>query len=57
MDIIIYGSLHGAAKRYAEGLAERTGIKAIDYKEVGGHMMMNRHLLHSWTSSWRRKAI
>ena len=34
MDIIIYGSLHGAAKRYAEGLAERTGIKAIDYKEV-----------------------
>ena len=36
MDIIIYGSLHGAAKRYAEGLAERTGIKAIDYKEVGG---------------------
>ena len=35
MDIIIYGSLHGAAKRYAEGLAERTGIKAIDYKEIG----------------------
>ena len=35
MDIIIYGSLHGAAKRYAEGLAERTGIKAIGYKEVG----------------------
>ena len=34
MDIIIYGSLHGAAKRYAEGLAERTGLKAIDYKEV-----------------------
>ena len=34
MDIIIYGSRHGAAKRYAEGLAERTGIKAIDYCEV-----------------------
>jgi hypothetical protein len=34
MDIIIYGSLHGAAKRYAEGLAERTGLKAVDYKEV-----------------------
>ncbi len=34
MDIIIFGSLHGAAKRYAEGLAERTGLKAIDYKEV-----------------------
>ena len=34
MDIIIYGSLHGAAKRYAKGLAERTGLKAVDYKEV-----------------------
>ena len=34
MDIIIYGSLHGAVKRYAEGLAERTGLKAVDYKEV-----------------------
>ena len=34
MDIILYGSLHGAAKRYAEGLAERTGLKAVDYKEV-----------------------
>ena len=34
MDIIIYGSQHGAAKRYAEGLAERTGLKAVDYKEV-----------------------
>ena len=34
MDIIIYGSLHGAAKRYAEGLAERIGLKAIEYKEI-----------------------
>ena len=34
MDIIIYGSRHGAAKRYAEGLAERTGIKAVDYNEI-----------------------
>ena len=30
MDIIIYGSQHGSAKRYAEGLAERTGLKAVD---------------------------
>ena len=34
MDIIIYGSLHGAAKRYAEGLSEKTGFKAVDYKEA-----------------------
>ena len=34
MDIIIYGSLHGATKRYAERLAEMTGIKAIDYKDL-----------------------
>ena len=34
MDIILYGSLHGAAKRYAERLAEVTGIKAFDYKDV-----------------------
>ena len=34
MDIIIYGSRHGAAKRYAEGLADRTGLKAIGYNEV-----------------------
>ena len=34
MEIIIYGSLHGAAKRYAKGLEERTGIKAVDYKEA-----------------------
>ena len=29
MDIIKYGSLHGAAKRYAEGLSKGTGIKAV----------------------------
>ena len=34
MDIIIYGSRHGAAKRYAEGLAASTGIKALDYKKA-----------------------
>lgn len=34
MDIIIYGSLHGAAKRYADGLAEMTGINALDYKKA-----------------------
>ena len=34
MDIILYGSLHGAAKRYAEHLAGLTGIKAFDYKDV-----------------------
>lgn len=34
MVVIIYGSRHGAAKRYAEGLAERTGIKAIGYNEI-----------------------
>ena len=34
MDVILYGSLHGAAKRYAEHLAGLTGIKAFDYKYV-----------------------
>ena len=34
MDFILYGSLHGAAKRYAGHLAEMTGIKAFDYKDV-----------------------
>ena len=32
--LIIYGSLYGSAKRYAEKLAELTGIEAIDYKNV-----------------------
>ena len=32
--IIIYGSLHGAAKRYAEQLAQITGIEAKSFKEV-----------------------
>ena len=34
MDIIIYGSLHGSAKRYAEGLSASTGINALEYKKV-----------------------
>ena len=34
MDVILYGSLHGAAIRYAEHLAGLTGIKAFDYKYV-----------------------
>lgn len=32
--IIIYGSLHGAAKRYAEKLAEITGSEIIGFKEA-----------------------
>ena len=32
--IIIYASLHGAAKRYAERLAEITGIEAKSFKEI-----------------------
>ena len=32
--IIIYASLHGAAKRYAERLAQITGIEARNFKEV-----------------------
>lgn len=32
--IIIYGSRYGSTKRYAERLAEITGLKAIFYKEV-----------------------
>ena len=32
--IIIYGSQYGSTKRYAERLAEMTGIEAVDYKEA-----------------------
>lgn len=32
--LIIYGSKYGAAKRYAEEFARRTGDKAIPYKEA-----------------------
>ena len=32
--IIIYGSQYGSSKRYAERLAEMTGIEAIDYKDA-----------------------
>ena len=42
MDIIIYGSQHGSAKRYAEGLAERTGLKSVDYKEADSLGLYNR---------------
>lgn len=34
MDIIIYGSLHGSTKRYAECLKEITGIEAVNYKDA-----------------------
>lgn len=34
MDIVIYGSLHGSAKRYAEHLAGVIGTRALDYREV-----------------------
>lgn len=34
MDIIVFGSLHGSAKRYAERLSELTGIGAMDYREA-----------------------
>ena len=32
--LIIYGSQYGSTKRYAERLAEMTGIEAIDYKDA-----------------------
>ena len=32
--IIIYGSRYGSTKRYAERLAEITGLKAVFFKEV-----------------------
>lgn len=32
--LIIYGSIYGSAKRYAEKLAEITGLEAVDYKDV-----------------------
>ena len=32
--IIIYGSRYGSTKRYAERLAEKTGIKAVAFKEA-----------------------
>ncbi len=31
--LIIYGSRYGSAKRYAERLAEMTGLEAVEYKE------------------------
>ena len=32
--LIIYGSRYGSARRYAERLAEMTGIEAVEYKAV-----------------------
>lgn len=34
MKIIAYGSRYGTAKRYAEELARRTGIEAMNYEEI-----------------------
>ena len=34
MQIIIYGSLYGSTKRYAEHLSEITGIEAVAFKEA-----------------------
>ena len=34
MQIIIYGSLYGSTKRYAEHLSEVTGIEAVAFKEA-----------------------
>ena len=34
MEIIIYGSEYGNAKKYAEELSARTGITMVSYKEV-----------------------
>ena len=31
--LIIYGSRYGSARRYAERLAEMTGLEAVEYKE------------------------
>ena len=33
--IIIYGSRYGSTKRYAERLAETTGVEAVAYTEAG----------------------
>ena len=32
--LIIYGSRYGSTKRYAERLAEMTGLEAVEYKEA-----------------------
>lgn len=32
--IIVYGSLYGSTRRYAEKLSEQTGIPAVSYKDV-----------------------
>ena len=40
--LIIYGSIYGSAKRYAEKLAELTGIEDVDYKDVENISNYNR---------------
>ena len=42
MDIIIYGSLHGSARRYAERLSEITGFDSVSFKEVKNVDCFNR---------------
>lgn len=40
MDVIVYGSLHGSARRYAERLSELTGIEAVSFeaaKNIGDY--------------------
>lgn len=34
MDIIVFGSLHGSARRYAERLSDMTGIGAVSFDAV-----------------------
>lgn len=34
MNVIIYGSLHGSAKKYAEELGKRLNIEVVNYKDV-----------------------
>lgn len=34
LKIIIYGSKYGTAKRYAEELSKKTGIKAVSYEKI-----------------------
>ena len=50
MDIIIDGSRHGAAKRYAEGLAERTGLKAMGYSQLERKYRLLMKLMYSQAS-------
>ena len=42
MQIIIYGSLYGSTKRYAERLSEITGIEAVAFKEAKDNAKYDR---------------